>query len=353
MARSLRHRLYSLGFAVIEATGADHWLGPLTTGRGVILMFHRVRPWKARPFAPNQMLEISPEFLDLCLSTLKAMGFRLISLDDVPHAVRERAPNHPFAVLTFDDGYRDNLEFGLPVLRKHSAPWTIYVTSQFAEGTGRLWWLELEEAVATLPEIRICAPAGPPILLRSKTVREKLDAFTAIYGMMRRKPQAELETLLQPLREQAGTGGANAVWEHCLSWDELRALGEDSSVTVGAHTLSHPVLANESLNSSRREIAQSRLVIEQHLRRPVRHFAYPFGDRSAVGPREFEVTMAAGYSTAVTTRPGHIFSAHADHLHALPRVSINGLFQNEHALRSLLTGTALFLSNGARRVNVG
>jgi peptidoglycan/xylan/chitin deacetylase (PgdA/CDA1 family) len=352
MARFLHHRLYGLGFAVISATGADHWLGPFTTGRGVILMFHRVRPWRARPFAPNQVLEISPEFLNLCLSTLKAMGFRLISMDDIPQDLHERAPDRPFAALTFDDGYRDNLEFALPVLRKHGAPWTIYVTSQFAEGKGRLWWLELEETVAAMPEICIPGGNGSFIVLRSRTVCEKHRAFAAIYKILRQKPQAQLQFLLQFLQEQAGICWANMTREHCLSWDELRPLGEDPSVSVGAHTLLHPALANESLGSSEREIVQSRLVIEQQLNRSVRHFAYPFGDRRAAGPREFEITRDAGYATAVTTRPGHIFDAHAGHLHALPRVSINGLFQNERALRSLLTGTALFLSNGARRVNV-
>ena len=85
---------------------------------------------------------------------------------------------------------------------------------------------------------------------------------------------------------------------------------------------------------ARREIADSKAIVEAKLGRPVRHLAYPVGDPTSAGPREFRLAREAGFATAVTTRPGHVFPAHAQHLHALPRIS-NGLFQSEAALKSL------------------
>ena len=76
-------------------------------------------------------------------------------------------------------------------------------------------------------------------------------------------------------------------------------------------------------------MATSRARIEAVLQRPVLHLAYPYGDRIAAGPREFALARAAGFKTAVTTRPGMIFPESADHLTALPRVSLNGNYQDE------------------------
>src|SRR3954454_13593332 len=146
---SLKHRLFAAGFAATSALRADRWLRPIAQGCGAILMFHHVRPWRERAFAPNRLLEITPQFLDRALRLVRAAGFELIPLDAVPEWLGAARAGRPFAVLTLDDGYRGNLEFALPVLRRHDAPWTLFVTTE------RLWWIELEEAVARLERIRL------------------------------------------------------------------------------------------------------------------------------------------------------------------------------------------------------
>ena len=98
-------------------------------------------------------------------------------------------------------------------------------------------------------------------------------------------------------------------------------------------------------------MAISRARIEEALQRPVLHLAYPYGDRSAAGPREFALARAAGFKTAVTTRPGMLFRENADHLTALPRVSLNGNYQDERILPVLTSGAATAMWNGFRRVD--
>jgi peptidoglycan/xylan/chitin deacetylase (PgdA/CDA1 family) len=95
----------------------------------------------------------------------------------------------------------------------------------------------------------------------------------------------------------------------------------------------------------------SRSAIEAALQRPVRHFAYPYGDRSAAGTREFALARAAGFKTAVTTRPGMIFPENAAHLTALPRISLNGNYQDARFLPVLTSGAATAVWNGFRRVD--
>jgi peptidoglycan/xylan/chitin deacetylase (PgdA/CDA1 family) len=96
---------------------------------------------------------------------------------------------------------------------------------------------------------------------------------------------------------------------------------------------------------------ESRARIEQALARDVVHLAYPYGDRMAAGAREFAIARTAGYKTAVTTRPGMIFSENGRHLTALPRVSLNGNYQDERILPVLTSGAATAMWNGFRRID--
>ncbi|MGY2048978.1 polysaccharide deacetylase family protein [Methylobacterium sp. JK268] len=344
-----RQRLFRAGFGVIAATGADRWLAPAARGCGVILTFHHVRPEAPGAYAPNRLLAITPGFLEQVLVTLRGRGFDLVGLDDLPARLRDPGAR-PFAVLTFDDGYRDNRDHALPVLRRHGAPWTLFVTTAFAEGTGRLWWFELERAIGRLPRVRVPEagldlPAGNP--------SEKSEAFARVYRALRAGPEARLLAVIARLAGEAGLDPAAITRDLCLSWDELRALAAGApDLTIGAHTLTHPMLAKHEAAAARREIAESRAVIAAALGRAPAHFSYPVGDPTSAGPRDFALAREAGFATAVTTRPGHLFPAHAAHLHALPRVSINGCFQTRAALAALLSGVPFLAWNRGRRLNV-
>ena len=69
-------------------------------------------------------------------------------------------------------------------------------------------------------------------------------------------------------------------------------------------------------------------------------FAYPVGDKTSAGPREFNLASQLGFKTAVTTRPGVLFKAHRDHLMALPRISVNGDFAQHRYVKVLMSGAA-------------
>lgn len=347
----LKHLLFAAGFGLITATRADRWLRSFARGRGVTLMFHHVRPWRPRRFAPNRLLEITPEYLEVVLTELRRERFDLIPLDVVPERLRADSCRHPFAVLTFDDGYRDNVEHAWPVLKRYSAPWTLFVTTDFADARGRLWWLELEEAIARLD--RVCLNCDGDMLdLPSRTAREKQSAFEAVYWRLRAGPEGQLRATIAGLAGQAGIAASGLNAELCLGWDEIQQLAREPDITIGAHTVSHPILAKHDAAVASREIAGSKALLEQRLGQPVRHLAYPIGDATSAGAREFSIAQRAGFVTAVTSRPGHIFADHAAHLHALPRVSINGLFQSEMALRALLSGVPFLAWNRGHRVSV-
>jgi peptidoglycan/xylan/chitin deacetylase (PgdA/CDA1 family) len=346
-----RHQLFAAGFRAISATGADRWLASIARGSGVILTLHHVRPATFGEFAPNRLLEVTPDFLDLTLRTVRAAGFDVIGLDELPSRLRQGRGTSPFVVFTFDDGYRDNVEHAAPILRRHGAPWTLFVTTDFAEGRGRLWWLELEKALAHLDRVSLTLN-GDRLDLPCRTAAEKQAAFDTIYWRLRAGPEEVLREKIGMLAQSAGLDPAGLVKELCLGWDELETLARDPDVTFGAHTLTHPMLKKQDEAAARCEMADSKASIEQRLGRTVRHLAYPVGDPTSAGPREFRLAREVGFASAVTTRPGHVFPAHADHLHALPRVSLNGLFQSKAALTSLLSGLPFLVYNRGRRLNL-
>jgi peptidoglycan/xylan/chitin deacetylase (PgdA/CDA1 family) len=306
-----------------------------------------VRPASEDPFQPNALLAITPAHLDATLALVRELGFDLVSLDAVPGRLAAGPDAGPFCALTFDDGYRDNRDHALPILRRHGAPWTLFVTAEYASGGGRLWWLELEEVIRrqdTLTLDGAVLPAGSP--------EEKRAAFAAAYARLRAGPEAVLRDTIARWCAEAGIDPAALVRRECMGWDELAEIAREPGVTIGAHTLTHPMLAKHDEAMARREIVGGGAAIAEALGTMPRHLSYPVGDPTSAGPREFRLAAAAGYETAVTTRPGHLFADHAGHLTALPRVSVNGLHQSEAAIRGLLSGVPFLLWNRGRRLNV-
>lgn len=341
-----------LGFRMFGATGLHRLAARYTRGLGAILMFHRVRPASREAFAPNGGLEITPEFLDLLLTRLRAEGYAIVSLDEAIARIRAGAAEAaPFVALTFDDGYRDTADVALPILEKHEAPFTVFVTTGFADRTARMWWVEMEEAIAALPCVRIEA-AGRLFDLPAGTPEEKQAAFEALYWPLRAGEEAELLRVAGALADEAGVERLDLVDELCLNWCGLRKLAQHPLVTIGAHTLTHPMLAKHTDDVARREICESKAIIERETGREIKHLAYPVGDPGSAALREFVLARQAGFESAVTTRPGMIFPEHADHLMALPRLSVNGHHQSLATLDILLSGAPFMLWNRGRKLSV-
>jgi peptidoglycan/xylan/chitin deacetylase (PgdA/CDA1 family) len=346
-----RNTMIRAGLGALYFTGAHHLLRPIFSGAGAIFMMHHVRPHRHNAFQPNRHLEIAPEFLRAMLAHLRSRDIDIITMDEVYRRLSERDFSRRFAAFTLDDGYRDNRDFALPVMREFSAPLAMYVTSDFAEGIGRLWWVALEMAIAKASAIE-ASIGGVPTRLDTSTPAAKQAAFDRLHDWFRGLPDEEdIRREIAALCARHGVDQAATCRELCMSWDELKPFADDPLVSIGAHSITHCNLAKQTEQMAASEMAISRARIESVLQRPVVHLAYPYGDRIAAAAREFALARAAGYKTAVTTRPGMIFPENANHLTALPRVSLNGNYQNKRILPVLTSGTATAMWNGFRRVD--
>lgn len=349
--KQLRNNIIRAGLDALYFTGAHHVLRPILAGVGTIFMLHHVRPPRDDMFQPNRHLEITPDFLRDVLAHLRALGVDIVSMDEAHRRMRERDFARRFACFTFDDGYRDNRDHALPVMRDQNAPFTVYVASDFAEGNGRLWWVALERVIAKAGRIEITRD-GAVQRLDAGDPAAKQQTFNHIHDWLRTLPNdADVQRAVRELCTRHGVDDATIARELCMSWPELRAFAADPLVTIGAHTVSHCNLARDSEADAAREMRVSRERIEAELQRPALHFAYPYGDRTAAAAREFAMARALGFATAVTTRPGMVFAENADHLTALPRISLNGNYQNARFLSVLTSGAATAMWNGFRRVD--
>ena len=384
--KQLRNTVIRAGLEALYFSGAHVLLRPIFSGVGAIFMLHHVRPQRERGFQPNRHLEITPDFLRAMLGHLRARGIDIVTMDEVHQRLIERNFSSRFACFTLDDGYRDNRDHALPVMREYDAPLTLYVASDFAAGSGRLWWIALEMAIAKSDAIDVTM-GGVAARLDTSTPQAKQAAFDRLHDWLRTLAEHDLQREVTTLCARHGIDQGAICrdlcmsWDElksfaadplvtigalcarhgvdeiaicrdlCMSWDELKPFADDPLITIGAHSITHCNLAKQTEAGASQEMAVSRIRIEQALQRPVLHLAYPYGDKIAAGAREFALAHAAGFKTAVTTRPGMIFPESAEHLTALPRVSLNGNYQDTRILPVLTSGAATAMWNGFRRVD--
>ena len=240
--KQFRNNVIRAGLEALYFSGAHFLLRPIFSGVGAVFMLHHVRPPRKGEFQPNRHLEVAPEFLRAMLSHLRSRDIDVITMDEVHDRLRTRNFSRRFACFTLDDGYRDNRDFALPVLREFDAPFTLYVASDFAEGTGRLWWIALEMAIAKASAIEVTI-GGAPGRLDTSTPAAKQAAFDRLHDWLRGLAEHDLRREVTELCARHVVDEAAICRELCLSWDELKLLAQEPLVTVGAHSITHCNLA--------------------------------------------------------------------------------------------------------------
>ena len=294
---------------VAHRSGISHAIARRYRGRGVVFMLHSVVDDGA--FYPESMLRCPAGRLDWILRWLKANGVEFVSLDEA--IARLAAPRSGlFAAFTFDDGYLDNLTHALPVMERHNAPFTVFVTTGMITGEIDAWWFGLSNLLAARDSFEF---AGDRFPCPDRAAKQR--AFLAIEAKIHRN-YALLPELKKIIAANRIDCTALALREG-LSPEKLRELASHPLVAIGGHTTSHINLAQASAADVQQELRDNRVFLEGIVDKPVTHFAYPFGNPDACGVREANIAKALGFRSAVTTRRGSLFPEHLDHLHELPR----------------------------------
>ncbi|WP_208994848.1 polysaccharide deacetylase family protein [Roseibium hamelinense] len=311
-------------------------IAPLTQGCGAIFMMHHVCPPRTEAFQPNRHLEITPEFLRQTVQQIRSSGYEILPIGEAVDLLKAGYARKRYAVLTLDDGYRDNIEHALPILQDLDAPFTVYVASGLIDETAELWWIALEEIIRENAEIRLTDDGNP---LPARTVQEKKQCYAQVCRLLTLKvSEMEQRQIVRDLAKRYRYDLPGLSSRFMMSWDDVRALGRQRLATIGAHTQNHYALARLETKDAREDIVTGSDRLEQQTGVKPRHFAYPYGKAYAVSERDAALAGEAGFLSAVTTRPGVLQSAHARQPLMLPRVSLNGCFQERAVVAQYLTG---------------
>ena len=348
----MRKTIIRSGLETLYFSGMHHWLRPLVGGVGAILMLHHVRPSRPEAFQPNRLLEVTPDFLDGLLRRLARSRIDVVSLDEMHRRFIEGDFKRRFVCLTFDDGYKDFMRWAYPLLRKHKLPFAMYIATSFPDYLGELWWIALEAVIAQNTRIGMVIN-GEDQYFECRTVRQKRELYDAIYGYLRSmKTEGEVRRAVRDLCACYRVDIVSFCRELCMGWSDIVDLASDPLCTIGAHTVNHMMLKKVASEATvRAEMEMGRAVLEAALGKRPEHLAFPVGDPTSAGPREFRIAAELGFKTAVTTRPGVLFKAHRDYLTALPRISVNGEFQQQRYLKVLISGAGTAFWNRFRRVS--
>jgi peptidoglycan/xylan/chitin deacetylase (PgdA/CDA1 family) len=309
VAQTLKQRIRTAGLRVIAASRLSSLIGRRYRGRGVILMFHDFVRDPERTLGQGCRV---PDF-EAILHHLRRSGRDIVSLDDAMSRLAGGNPR-PFAVLTFDDGYRSNRTLALPVLERHDAPATIYVPSGAMDRTLNAWWLGLTALFREHDTLDI-APMG--VRFHCPTRQSKVAGLgRAIAWVWQDFRRAKA---FAPVFAAHGISLEGLVDAEFMDAGEVRELDRHPLVEIAAHTRTHRALSLLARDDAREDIAGNKQDLEQLLQREVPHFAYPYGPPSITGTREASLLADIGFRTGVTTTPGCLFPDHLETPMLLPR----------------------------------
>jgi len=287
--------------------GAGAALRALSAERDLILMLHRVLPPREPSYDPE--LVVNTANFTALLEHL-ARRYDFIPLRDL--AARARR-SRPACVLTFDDGWHDNLEHAWPILARVGAPATIFLATGFI-GTARRFWQE---------RLWFCLRAGSVTagVLCNAAEQAGLPAaefttadLTVVRRALLRHRSSVAERFVQAVESAAP--GAVPPGPAFLDWQQAALLAR-GGIELGAHTVDHVVLTLEPANDVHRQIAGSHADVAAHLGAPPLTFAYPWGRWNDVAR---DAVRQCGFTAAVTTREALL--PHADPF-TLPRVFVS------------------------------
>ncbi len=308
-------------------------------GAGVILRFERVRPPRAARFQPLKSHEITPRFLDRTISALKRWKYDIVSMDEVCRRAVTLASPRRFACLTFDGGYKDVVTSAYPVLSRHGVPFTVYASTAFPDGIGEAWWLALEQVIARENRLSLVMGREEKHFDITRTA-EKYQLYDLLWGWMGSLAPLDLSSAIHDLCTRYSVNLAALSREASMDWVDLAKLAADPLVTIGSATVNYPALSNLTDAAALREMTMGRAVAEASLRRDVRHFAYPFGDRESWRSQHAVMAEQAGFASAASAIPGVVEAEGRSHLHALPRIGWDGRQRSLRAMRVILSGAA-------------
>lgn len=267
----------------------------VSRGKLSILIYHRVNP----EFDPLYMEEVTATTFDWQMK-LVSQCFNVLPLVEAIQLLRkDRLPSRSLCV-TFDDGYADNAEVALPILKKHDLTATFFVSTGFLNG-GRMWNDTVIESIRYMTPGLLNLTEFGLGTFNLKTWTDRKKCFQAVIEKIRHLPQNERQAFANRLEDLS----PEPLPDHLMMTSEQVKELHDAGMTIGGHTVTHPILSTLELSQVETEIREGRSTLEKIINEPVRVFAYPNGKPGAdYLPEQVSVIKELGLEGAVSTAWG-------------------------------------------------
>ena len=267
----------------------------------LILAYHRVGDKGSDPWS----LCVSPQHFAQQLEAL-CRRYSPVSLQRLSAALRSHQQLSRSVVITFDDGYADNLHQAKPLLERYNIPATVFVISRYVGSEREFWWDEMERLILQ-PDI---LPDSLGLLIRAQPFEwtssgspgdgqaSRQSLYHGLWRRFRFLKEDERRVLLDQLQAWSHAEAVSRSTHRPISAGELLALGEGELIEIGSHTATHPFLSKLSAASQEEELRQSRRCLEEIVGLRVTSFSYPHGDYD----RKVAALVAeAGYTCACSS----------------------------------------------------
>lgn len=244
----------------------------------------------------------SKSLFEFCIKWLIKNGFTFISQEDVLAVAQNKKAFPKGAVLiTVDDGWQTNQNNIVAVAQQYNVPVTIYIATEPVE-SGNFWWSYIQKA-------------------------NEMNMTGHNIASLKKVPNNERKKIVQEIQKTI------KLHRQALTIDQVKDIAKTDLVTIGAHTVTHPILINCSDVEVKDELKKSKEVLEGWINTSIATFAYPNGDYSE---REINYLKKLGYSLAYTTKPLPLTKQAIQNQYELPRFNVfEGVSKNEAICRML------------------
>jgi peptidoglycan/xylan/chitin deacetylase (PgdA/CDA1 family) len=293
-----------------EQLGLLHMLEQAAATRGpavTALTYHRIAEPSANAFY-DPVISATPAAFHSHIEWL-SNHVRLLTLDDLIGRLESRTPWHePAVMLTFDDGYRDNVEVAVPILHKYHAPATFFIATAFLESPQLPWWDHIayvlkRTRVTNLTLARSPDDRASPLVIdlaetsRPVAITTVVRAFLDGTILNERWFLEQLGRIAHVDLDERDLGRALF-----MTWDHLRQLADPArGLAVGSHTHSHQKLTRLAESLQRRELSSSKQILETHLGCEIKALAYPYGWHGTYTACTKSLAAETGYRLAFTS----------------------------------------------------
>ncbi|MEH6625328.1 MAG: polysaccharide deacetylase family protein [Motiliproteus sp.] len=259
--------------------------------------FHRIGDWKKTEFDPC-VYSCSEEDLVKYIDLIKS-NFRVISMEELKEIVATGEPiREPLAMITFDDGYRDNFDIAFPILKSAAIPATFFITTSLIDSGIVPWWDEVAWHIRQLSQDSLRLAGWNDTVNITRTENYKNDVRKILKQM--KSSSFTVGEQLEQLREITGKKIAVTSGDSMfMTWEQLKKI-TDSGMSIGAHSHSHKIFTELNEEELDFELSYSKSLLEEKLGIDVCALSYPVGGIDTYDSKMFSKVRSHGYEMAFT-----------------------------------------------------